>query len=227
MTVTFGELKTEVSEALRDPDLQTFDDAGVGRLVNIAISEVGRIAPQHFQEDIAPVADTLDYVLREDYFGGDEVPEIEVSRVELWDTTTTPNTRASVLPAASAAYVADSETGWSNWGGNLHIPRRFQQSISGAEEDWLLRVWGYSPYAELSDDEDVFNGSTELKWAVVNYAHLVGLRRLVNERELFTQWQTRAGNADTSLAALMSDFDRTRNEWRYTKHELYRHRAKV
>lgn len=227
MSTTFGVLKTEVSEALRDPDLGTFDDSAVGRLVNLAVAEIGRVAPEPYTEDIAPLADTLAYILRENEFGGDTVPEIEISRVELWDTTTTPNTRRYVIPAASAGYVADSEVGWSNWGGLLTIPRRVQQTVSGREENYLYRVWGYSPYAEMTDDEDLFTGSTELKWAVVTYAQMAGLRRLVAERGLFSQWQTHAGNTDTTYAGLLGDYNQKRDEWRQTKHELYRHRVKV
>jgi len=228
MSSTFGELKTEVSEALRDPDLLTFDDTAVGRLVNMAVATIGRVAPEPFQEDITPLADTLEYVLRENEFGGDAVPEIEVSRVEMWDATTTPFTRRYVIPAASAGYIADSETGWMNWGGTLSLPRRVQQAMAGMEDSYLIRVWGYSPYAEMADDDDdLFAGSTELKWAVVQFATLLGLRRLVNERELFSQWQTRSGNTDTTYAGLMSDYNSTRDEWRREKHELYRHRTKV
>jgi len=227
MSSTFGELKTEVSEALRDPDLLTFDDAAVGRLVNMGIAQIGRVSPEPFQEDIAPLADTLEYVLRENEFGGDTVPEIELSRVEMWDTTTTPYTRRYVVPAASAGYIADSETGWMNWGGTLSLPRRIQQAMAGMEDNYLIRVWGYSPYPELFAEEDLFAGGTELKWAVVMFGHLSGLRRLVNERELFSQWQTRSGNVDTTFAGLMADYNSTRDEWRREKHELYRHRSKV
>lgn len=227
MSTTFGVLKTEVSEALRDPSLKTFEDLAVGRLVNMAVAEIGRIAPEQFQEDIAPEADILEYVLRSNEFGGDLTPEIEVSRVELWDTTTTPYTRRYVVPSAASQYTADSEVGWMNWGGTLSLPRRIQQVMSGVEDNYLIRVWGWSPYAEMEDDEDLFSGSTELKWAVVKYAHLAGLRRLVNERELFSQWQTRSGNTDTTLGGLLSDYNATRDEWRRDKHELYRHRTKV
>lgn len=227
MSTTFAVLKTEVSEALRDPDFLTFDDPAVGRMVNMAIAEVGRVAPLHFQDDITPVLNTLEYTLREDYFAGEDVPEIEVVRVELWDGSTTPATPLAVLPAASGGRENDSQSGWVNWGGNLIIPRRIWSSVDGHEDDYYYRVWGYCPYAQLSADEDVFDGSDELKWAVVTYSQLVALRRLVAERELFTQWQTRSGNTDITPAGLMGDYARMREEWRVTKRELYRHRSKV
>lgn len=227
MSTTYAVLKTEVSEALRDPDNLTFDDPAVGRMLNMALAEVGRIAPLHFQEDITPVLNTLDYVLRTDAFDGDEVAEIEVVRVELWDGGQTPPLRLAVVPAASSAYVFDSETGWSNWGGNLHIPRRVWSTVDGHEDDYLYRVWGYSPYPPLVDDVDTFDGSDELKWALVTYSQIVALRRLVAERELFTQWQTRSGNTDITPAGLMGDYTRMRDEWRTMKRDLYRHRVRV
>lgn len=227
MSTTFAILKTELSEALRDPDLSTFDDPALGRLVNMALSEIGRIAPFHFQEDIAPVVDTLDYQLQSDYFDGVQVAEVEVVRVELWDASVTPNQRMAVIPSAASGVIADSEAGWSNWGGSLHIPYRVWTIVDGSEEDRLYRVWGYCPYAQLVLDADVFDGSDELKWAIITYAQIVATRRLVSERELFTQWQTRSGNTDTSLAGLMGDLTRQRDEWRIMKRDIYRHRVKV
>lgn len=224
---TYATLKTEVSEALRDPDLATFDDPAVGRMVNMAIAEIGRIAPLHFQEDITPVADTLEYIIQSDYFDGIATPEIDVVRVELWDGSTTPATPLSVIPAASGARENDSQSGWVNWGGTLVIPRRFWSSVDGHEADYLYRVWGYCPYRQLSDDSDVFDGSIELGWAIVVYAQIVALRRLVAERELFTQWQTRSGNTDITPAGLMGDYSRMRDEWRVMKRDLYRHHSKV
>jgi hypothetical protein len=224
---TFSDLKSEVSEMLRDPDLLTFDDAACGRLVNMAVAEVSRIAPLHFQEDITPVEDTLDYTLRSDYFSSEVNADIEVARVELWDGSTTPSTRLAVLPSAASGYVNDSETGWSNWGGTLHIPRRIWSIVDGHEADYLYRVWGYSPYAAMTSDSDVFEGSEELKWAVVRFAQREAVRRLMNERDLFTQWQTRSGNTDITPGGLASDYNRLTDELRMMKRELYRHRVRV
>lgn len=226
MTTTFSTLKTEVSAALRDPDLATFDDPAVGRLVNIAISEVSRLAPLHFTDDITPVANTLDYTIQSTYFSAVLQPEIEVVRVELVDGSTTPDTLLMKVPAASGISGPDSEAGWSNWGGTLHIPRRVWLIVDGHEADYIYRVTGYCPYKQLSADADIFDGSDELKWAVVQYAQLVATRRLTNERELFKQWQARTGNSDISPAMLMGDFTRQADEWRQMKRDLYRPRVR-
>lgn len=223
---TFGTLKTEVAEALRDPDKAVFDDAALGRLVNIAVAEVGRLAPLHFTDDITPVTDTLDYTLRDDYFSSVETPEIEVVRVELIDASQTPNALLIKLPPASGVSGADSEAGWANWGGTLHIPRRIWLLVDGHEADYVYRVTGYSPYKQMSDDADVFDGSDELMWAVVQYAQLIAVRRLVGERELFKQWQARTNNTDTTLAALMGDYTRQADEWSRMKRDIYRPRVR-
>jgi hypothetical protein len=227
VSTTFGTLKAEVSEALRDPDLKTFDDAAVGRMVNMGIAEVGRLAPAPFQEDITPVADTVEYILRENEFGGEAVPEIEVARLELWDTTTTPNTRSAVIPPASAGYADDSESGWSNWGGTMYIPSWVFSLVDGAEDDYLYRVWGYSPYVQCTDDDDVVGCSDELKWAIVSYCQVEALQRLLAERDLFAQWQTRAGNTDISPAGIMNALNIARDEWRRKSRAITRLRTNV
>jgi len=225
MASTFGALKTEVSEALRDPDLSVFDDAAVGRLVNVGVSEVSRLAPAHFIEDITPVEDELDYIILEDVFSA-ATPEIEVMRVELVDTSQTPEMLLMKVPGSSGVSGADSEAGWTNWGGTLHIPRRIWSLVDGHESDYVYRVQGYAPYAQMSADDDVFGGSDELKWAIVQYAQLVAVRRLIAERELFKQWQARSGNSDITPASLMGDYSRQNDEWRTMKRDLYRPRVR-
>ena len=83
---TFLDLKTVVSsEELRDPDNKTFIVAVVGGLINAGIIEVGKIAPEMFQEDIDLLSDTLSYQVRATEFPSG-CPELELVRVELWDS---------------------------------------------------------------------------------------------------------------------------------------------
>lgn len=226
MSTTFGVLQDELSEALRDPDNRTFTSTDIGRMVNMAVSEVGRISPEMFQEDIDIIEDTLSYPLRFNEFG-EAVPEIEVARVELWKTTQNPNIRWYTVPSAAEGYANDSQAGWSNWGGTLYLTNYVHSLVDGAESDFILRVWGYSPYAEMTDDDDVFNGSTADKWAVVAYGQVLGLERLLRSRDLFTQWQTRSGNTDISPAGLRGDLGEARENWRQHSRAITRLRAKV
>src|SRR4051812_43969175 len=117
---TFLELRTRASSALRDPDGKTFDPAAIGELVNAGLAEVGRFAPERFQEDITPVADTLAYPLRAAVFPNG-VPEVEVVRVELWDGSQTPARFLARLQPADGEYVNASATGWKVWYGTLEL----------------------------------------------------------------------------------------------------------
>lgn len=182
--------------------------------------------PRQFQEDIDPVADTLEYTVLSDDFGGAN-PDIEVMRVEVWDTSTTPHTRTRVIPAATAGRAHDSQSGWTMWGGILNIPSNHFNVISGNEADTLYRVWGYAPHPVPNDDADVIDVTTDGYWAIVAHAQVEALNRLVNDRNLFTQWQTRMGVSDISPAGLMNELSQAREEWRRLRKELLRLRAPV
>jgi len=227
MSTTFGALKTAVAAALKDPSNQTFSASAIGDMVNEAISEVSRIEPMQFQEDITPVADTLEYIVLSDMFSAEAQPEIEIARVELWDGGETPNKRLYVVEPASAGLVADSQTGWLIWGGTLYLPRYVWSSFNGHEDTYLIRVWGYCPYQQCTTDDEVVNMTAEPMFAVQTYARLIGLERLLSERELFSQWQTRSGNTDISPAALMNALGIARDEWRRRSRALSRLRSAV
>lgn len=64
MSTTFGNLKTRVSTVLQDPDLRTFTEDLVEELIQSALVEVGRIAPEQYTEDLDPTESTLTYQLR-------------------------------------------------------------------------------------------------------------------------------------------------------------------
>lgn len=227
MSTTFGELKTAIAAAIRDPSLKTFLDADVGDMANAALAEVGRISPEQFLENITLVTDTVAYELRSGVFDA-PVPEIEVMRVELWESVTDgPDRQLAVLPPAASSWNPNSQSGWVNWGGTLSLPRSVWSVFDGNEATYYLSVWGYSPFFAPSLDADVINVSNDQKWAVVAYSRVEALERLNSDRDLFTQWQTRAGNSDISPAGLMSMLESSRNDWRRRKRELLRLRSTV
>ena len=209
---TLATLRTAVSRALRDPSLVTFVAADVLDLINAGMAEIGRIAPQRFQEDLALVANAMEYQLLK-VGASVPIPEIEVMRVELWDVTTTPDTPlARVLPA-DAEYVNYSAAGWKVWDGVLELPRWVPVHVAGSESNYLIRVWGYAPYTPLVTDSDVVGLSNEREEALKVYCLLESLRRLNADRSLFAQWQTRSGNTDVSPAALMNGLAVAQAEW--------------
>lgn len=68
MSTTFGQLKNRVSVNLQDPSQLTFTEPLVEELVQSALVEVGRIAPEQFTEDLTPVENQLSYTPRADAF---------------------------------------------------------------------------------------------------------------------------------------------------------------
>jgi hypothetical protein len=216
---TFLDLKTAVSsEELRDPNNKTFTVSVVGGLINAGIIEVGKIAPEMFQEDIDLLSDTLSYQVRATEFPGG-CPELELVRAELWDSSTTPFTYLFRLRPAAGEWSNASAVGWKLWGGKLELPDAFIRVIDPATH--LLRVWGYSPYPVLSADDDAFPASTELEYAVRDFCRVQALRRLNMDRDLFTQWQTRSNNTDVSPAGLLNALSVAEDAWRRTERKLH------
>lgn len=227
MSITFSALKTAVSAALRDPDHKTFTAADVIDLINSGLAEVGRIAPRRFLEEITPVADQMSYIVLSGDFAGEANEDIEVVNVEVWDGSQSPPLQKAVVNPAHAEYIRNSDNGWTLWGGTLYIPTWVHSLIDGNEATYVIRVFGYAPYPELASDSDVLAASNEVKWALIWFCQMEALKRLMNERDLFTQWQTRAGNSDISPAGLMNAYNIARDEWRKRSRAISRLRSQV
>lgn len=226
MSITFGNLKTRVSDLLQDPNRQTFTEAMVEDLIYAGLAEVGRLAPEQFTEDINFVAGQLTYAVRSADFAAEAVPEIELTRVEVWDPTQTPDAFiARIAHAAEGSEVSD--TGWSMWGGELTLPTRIIKSVEGYEADYVIRVYGYSPYVNPTVDADVIAISKEVEQAILDYAWLEALKMLLASRNLFKQWQTRSGNSDMSPAGLMNEKNVAADEWRRKSRAIGRLRARA
>lgn len=226
MSTTFEELRERVADTLQDPNLRTFTETLIRDMVYQALAEVGRFVPDQFTEDIDYVSGQLSYVLRSDTFLGEAVPEIEVMRVEVWDPTQTPAAFISrITPAATEQRAGD--TGWYVWNGTLYLPTRSARGLEDHIGEYVIRVWGYSPYPEPVSDADVLSISKEVESAVVAYTHLVAINLLLANRNLFSQWQTRSGNSDMSPAGLMNEKNMVLQEWRQKSRSLMRLRSEV
>lgn len=227
MSTTYGALKTRVSLVLLDPDNKTFTAALVAELVKNALVELGRIAPVQFTEDLTPVADQLTYAVQSAEFSAVAVPEIELVRVEVWDPTQAPaQLIAEVQPAGNVGW-SWADSGWSMWGGALTLPTRVVRGLQGYEDAYVIRLWGYRPYVMPVADDDVIETSWEIEQACLSFIYLEGLRILLANRNLFTQWQTRSGNVDMSPAALMNEKNMAASEWRQLSRNLMRLRARA
>lgn len=215
---TYVGLQTAVSRALSDPDNLTFDTQAVKDFIAQGMAEVARIAAQQFQEDIDVVADTFSYQLRSTQFDGVAVPEIRLVRVEVW--TGTPPRFAWKIRAKAGQPGRDSLSGWEVWGGVLELPQHEVDAIIAYDPTAIIRVWGYSPYVPLVDDNDVVPLSAELEQALLTFCQVEGLRRLTGSRVLFKQWQARSNNTDVTLGGLNSDLQVAEEHWRRMKREL-------
>lgn len=145
------------------------------------------------------------------------VNEIEVSRVEIWTTNQGVPSPSRLVPRPGSSRIQYSEVGWRLWGGVLELPFRYVNAFSSND---FIRVWGYAPYDALVDEEQVTDLTAELEWAVMVYCDLLGYRRLMADRNLFTQWQTRANNTDISPAGLMNMMNLAENSWQRKARQL-------
>jgi hypothetical protein len=226
VSVTLADLKIRVSRVLNDPDQKTFTSALVEELITAGLIEIGRIAPERFVEDIDFVAGQQAYPVRSVAFDAVAVDEIEVVRVEVWDFNTSPYTFRAVVPPASTEFTS-SDSGWSFWGGYLYLPVRTMKAVSGLEDTYTLRVWGYSPYVLPDEDADVIGISKELEQAVIDFTRFEAINMLLASRDLFTQWQTRSGNTDISPAGLMNQWNVAEAQWRRKSRAIQRLRTAV
>lgn len=212
---TYLELQSKVSRTLQDPDQQTFDPQTVKDMIAAAWAEVGLISPERFIEDLTPVDDQIAYPIRANIFP-DGNDDIRLVSVEVWDATAVPDRPIRWIEAASShpTGLSYSEAGWQFWGGFINLPYRWVAFLKDHEADYFLRVRGYSPWANLVDDADVVPFSAGIEEALVIYCYIEALRRLIGNRALFTQWQTRSNNTDVTPAALMNDLNIAQEEWR-------------
>lgn len=210
----YSALQTAVSRDLADPSLLTFDSNAIKDFIQQALGEVGRIAPQEFQEDITPVSGQLKYLLRSADFSSVAVPEIRLVRVEVWDNTPAFKFAVKAKAGQPSRY---SNSGWEVWGGSLEIPAWVETNIEATD---TIRVWGYSPYPPIVNDADVVPVSADLELAVRTYCRVQALRKLTASRVLFKQWQARSNNTDVSLAMLNSDLQVAEQDWRRLSREL-------
>lgn len=226
MSTTYGALKTRVATTLQDPNGKTFTDGLIEELIQSALVEVGRIAPEQFSEDLTPVANQLTYGVRLDDFGG-AVPEIEVMRVEVWDASQSPEAFVSKVEPAAHTTSGGQDSGWYYWGGSLYIPTRTALGLVGFEGDYVIRVWGYSPYVMPVDDADVISVSKDVEQAMLWFTRLEAIDLLLASRNLFTQWQVRSGNTDLTPAGLMNERSIAEQQWQRRSRAIQRLRSEV
>ena len=212
MATTYAQLQTEVGRRLGDPDALTFTSDDVKDMIQAAWAEVSRCAPERFQENLTPTDGASEYLLRSDKFDA-PVPELEINRIEIWDVSGThPKAwRKIEAQAAHPSGLTYSQAGWFLWDGILYIPDRWIDMID--PDKHIIRVWGYSPWSPVVNDADVLPFGEAIHQAVLAVCAIEGLRRLISNRTLFAQWQTRSNNTDVTSAALANDLNIALADW--------------
>lgn len=178
----------------------------------------------------SPVDITVDYTATTSYrrLGSeDAIPEIEVVRVEVWDPTQSPDRFVMSIPPASKQPMSGMDAGWSVWGGILTVPTRIAASMDQYLDQYVYRVWGYSPYLMPVADADVIAVSREVEQAMLWFIRLEAVELLLGSRDLFTQWQTRSGNTDVTPAQLMNQKSMAEQAWTRKSRAIQRLRAEV
>lgn len=210
---TYTELQDKVARALQDPDNATFDTQAVKDMIASSYADLGRIAPQRFVEDIVTVDDTLSYQVRSVTFP-EPNDDIELMSVEVWDGSTTPDQPYRLIDPQSShpTGLSYSQAGWRFWGGVLYLPNRVVDFIDPTKH--YIKVWGYAPWAELVNGSDVVPFGRVHQEALVIRCHIEAMRRLIGNRILFSQWQTRSNNTDITPGMLMNEKTQAESEWR-------------
>jgi len=211
---TYAELRDKIARAIQDPDNETFSDDTIKDVVSSVWQDLSRVAPKQFVEDIDQVADALSYDLLTDVWD-DPNPDVELRNVEIWDSNPTPARHVYFVPPKKGhpTDLAHSQAGWEVWNGTLYLPNRWVSALA-VSADYFLRVWGYTPWEMPVEDGDTLPFPASYEEALVIGAHVGILRRLTNNRALFTSWQTRSNNTDVSMASLMNDLESAKDEWR-------------
>lgn len=226
MAITYVNLRAKISRTLRDPNNKAFDPNAVNDIIYAALAEISRLAPHQFTEDITLVDNQLSYAVQTLTYSGDTPPEIRVADVEIWDASQTPQQLIlSVVDAAGEYGSADN--GWRVWGGVLTLPTLAVRVAAGYSSTYVLRVRGYGPYVLPVNDTDVVAVSAAGEEGIVRYAWVEGLRRLIANRDLYSQWQAHAGNTDTTLAGLLNNLNVATQDWLHYSRSIARLRSAV
>ncbi|MGH2512742.1 MAG: hypothetical protein ACRDGQ_08660, partial [Candidatus Limnocylindrales bacterium] len=105
------------------------------------------------------------------------------------------------------------------WNGTLRIPYRWEVLIDPTKH--VIKVLGYSPWVPLVSDDDVVPFGPAIEQALIVVCYIEALRRLIGNRVLFTQWQTRSNNTDVTPASLYNDLSVSEQDWqRRARHIL-------
>jgi hypothetical protein len=193
MTNTAGELNTQLSVALRDPDNETWQSDELDSLLTWATARMWPTVARRARESVTLVADQDQYELSD---------LTEINRVDVLDSN---GVLVRTLPGGSWEYWNDQETP----GGTLYINPAY------ADGDNTLRVHGYGQY----DLNENYPADRHVQY-ILALARAEACRREIARRSNFTQWQTVNQVQNVSLNELVLAVNEADAECRSLKAEL-------
>jgi hypothetical protein len=141
------------------------------------------------------------------------IPEIDVMRVEVLDTTDTPWSRQATLRSRYGERSNSSGAGWEVWNGTLSLTEAHEEGIDPTTD--ILRVWGYAPYATLTaSPANTVTLSSEQEYALRDLVRIEAIKMLLASRELYSQWQTTSRNSDVTIGQLSGLYAQAETAWR-------------
>ena len=184
---TLAQMRAKVMQDLRDPEGKTISVDEATDLVRMAIIEVSSVYPKEATDVITLEAGTYRYpTLVQEPFRVELVTVDGVFVIEPGDGV-------------------DVRNGWDHFAGVLDLPQALSFSVTGNPDTTdLLRVWGYAPRIPPDLDDDVVDVDAKAERAIRLNAALTGYQRLVNDRTLYSQWNTASGNTDVTMSQLVS-----------------------
>lgn len=200
---TLSDLRTYVSQDLRDTSNATFSTAEIDAFINQGIDALASFYPREIVQTIGTVATGVS-----SYSMGTLT---RVYRVDIY-------TSAGSYRTTMTHGVGDGpNSGWETHNGVLYIPPSWSWTAGDT-----LRAFGYGAYVQLSASTQTTDLDTSGTWAVRVFATAEGLARLINDRVKFQQWQSDSNNTDATLLSIVQARAQARDRWREERQRLRR-----
>lgn len=215
-------LVAKVRRALRDPGTVVFSAEQIFDFINYGLAELSMIRPL----ETTVVVNSANGLIGVGEIGATTIADLDyVWAVEVYgiDGTQYENLTYYLSPDDPGA---NWRNGWDFVGGSLVVP---QSTVKWLADIWALavpthalRVRGYRHRRRVnatSDPLDLFSLPEEQ--AVVVLGQQAGFEAMMNDRALFTQWQTATHASDVSPTQLSNMAYGAASKWDRMRKHLY------
>jgi hypothetical protein len=200
------ELTARILRDLKDPDVKVFSTTQIEDFIAAGLAELNIERPREIVYELPN-----DDILTPDRDDLIAIPVQDIWMLEaVW--TSTGGRETITYDDSSSGYP----NGWALYAGNLMLP---EAMIDALETGWtddtvMLRIYGYMDRTVPEDPDDVLEfEDLQDEMALRVFTRLQGLRSLMDDRNLFTQWQTQANNSDVTPGQLAGMRSQAYTEW--------------